>query len=261
MQLLFQKRIVLSLLVFLSFASEVTAASVFDIFGLGRSRDTNSLSGDLTQGEMVKGLKEALSLGVEQAIARLGVDGGFLTNLAVRIPMPEKLRSVEKTLRAMRQDKLADEFVVTMNRAAEKAVPEAAQVFTDALQRMSIDDAKSILRGGDDTATQFFRRTSSTNLFQRFLPIVKKATEQTGVVASYKKIMDKASRPESLGGFGKILDEVLGGPASFDVDSYVTDKAMDGLFKMVAEEEKRIRENPWARGSQLLKKVFGSIKR
>ncbi len=261
MHSLFQIRIVLGLLVFLSFAGEVAAAGVFDIFRPGRSRETNSPAGDLTQGEMVKGLKEALGVGVEQAIARLGVDGGFLTNLAVRIPMPEKLRSVEKTLRAMRQDKLADEFVVTMNRAAERAVPEAAQVFTDALQRMSIDDAKSILTGGNDAATQFFRRTSSTNLFQRFLPIVKKATEQTGVVANYKKITEKASRPESFGGFGRILDDVLGGTASFDVDSYVTDKAMDGLFKMVAEEEKKIRENPRARGSQLLKKVFGSIQR
>jgi len=195
-----------------------------------------------------------LGKGVQQAVGRLGHDGGFLTNLNVKIPMPEKLQTVDKTLRAVGQDKLADDFVNTMNHAAEQAVPEAAGAFGDAIKGMSIEDAKGILAGPNDAATQYFRRTTETNLFVRFLPIVKKATDQTGVTAAYKQLMEKADSGNPFGSFGRSLL----GAESVDVDAYVTNKALDGLFKMVAEEEERIRENPVARTSDLLKKVFGA---
>jgi hypothetical protein len=216
-------------------------------------------SGALSSDQMVGGLKEALSKGVEKAVASLGREGGFLTNLNVKIPMPEKLQTVEKALRAVGQNQLADEFIGSMNHAAEQAVPVAAGVFGDSIKQMSIADARSILGGTNDAATQFFRRTTQTNLHAKFYPIVQKATDQVGVTAKYKQMMGKFSAADSLGGlFGKPSATKLG---AGDIDAYVTDKALDGLFKMVAEEEKNIRANPLARTSDLLQKVFGSAAR
>jgi hypothetical protein len=213
-------------------------------------------AGTLSSDQMVGGLKEALSKGVEKAVASLGREGGFLTNPNVKIPMPEKLQSVEKALRAVGQNQLADDFVGSMNHAAEKAVPVAAGVFGDAIKQMSIADAKSILGGTNDAATQFFRRTTQTNLHSKFYPIVQQATDQVGVTAKYKQMTGKLAGADSLGGlFGKSPTTKLG---AADIDTYVTDKALDGLFKMVAEEEKNIRANPLARTSDLLQKVFGS---
>jgi len=212
---------------------------------------TSSLSG-LSQDQMVGGLKEALGKGVQQAIASLGKTDGFLADVNVKIPMPENLQKVERTLRRLRQDKLADEFVTTMNRAAEQAVPEAAAVLGDSVRQMSITDAKSIVTGTNNAATQYFRRTSETNLHTRFLPIVKTATEKAGVTSAYKRMTDKAG-----GGFGGLGASVLGKPAP-DLDDYVTRKALDGLFVKIAEQEKQIRENPVARTTDLLQKVFGA---
>jgi hypothetical protein len=171
--------------------------------------------------------------------------------------MPEQLHSVERSLRFLGQDKLADEFVATMNHAAEQAVPEAAGEFTSAIKSMSIEDAKSILVGTNNAATQYFRRTTETNLFERFLPIVKRATDQTGVTSSYKQLVEKVQSADVFGGIGKSLLT----NESVDLDQYVTHKALDGLFQVVGEEEKRIRENPVARTSDLLQQVFGAIAR
>jgi len=216
----------------------IARADLLDSLGFGKSK-TNQPAGlpanwaaSLSQDQMIQGLKEALGKGLQQAIANLGHDGGFLTNLNVKIPMPEKLRTVEKTLRAMKQDNLADEFVTTMNRAAEQAVPAAGSVFVDAVKNMSIEDAKAILAGSNDAATQFFRKTTGTNLFESFLPIVKNATDKAGVTSAYKRVMEKANGTKLLGSFG---NSFLNSDA-MDVDGYVTNKAMDGLFKMVAEE-------------------------
>jgi hypothetical protein len=240
-----------------------TRAGLLDSLGFGK-KGTNEtavlpggLASSLSQDQVVQGLKEALGKGVQQAVSRLGHEGGFLTNLNVKIPMPEKLRSVEKTLHMLGQDKLADEFVTTMNHAAEQAVPEAAGVFGTAIQSMSIEDAKAILTGTNNAATQYFRRTTETNLYAKFLPIVKQATSQTGVTAAYKQLMDKAGAGSTLGS----LSRSLLGAESLDVDAYVTNKALDGLFKMVAEEERLIRENPAARTTALLQKVFGAVKK
>ena len=213
----------------------------------------------LSQDQAVQGLKGALAKGLQGAIANLGHDGGFLTNLNVKIPMPEKLQTVEKAVRAMKQDKLADDFVNTMNHAAEQAVPEAASVFADSLKQMSIEDAKGILGGSNDAATQYFQRTTQTNLYAKFYPIVQKATAQTGVTAAYKNLMAKANLTQGLGSFGSTLSSSVLGKDSMDVDAYVTNKALDGLFKMVAAEEQQIRQNPVARTTATLQKVFGAL--
>ena len=157
----------------------------------GTSTTSTALS-SLTQNEMIGGLKEALSKGAQKAVANLGRDDGFLKNLDVKIPMPDSLKRVEQGLRMAGQDKLADEFIATMNHAAEKAVPEAAAIFGGAISKMSLDDAQAILKGPDDAATQYFRKTSEAQLTEKMMPIVKQATEKTGVTASYKKLMQQA---------------------------------------------------------------------
>jgi hypothetical protein len=224
------------------------------------SQAQTTLAG-LSQDQMVQGLKDALAKGLQQAIAGLGHDGGFLTNLNVKIPMPEKLQKVETALRAMKQDKLADDFVTTMNHAAEQAVPEAGSVFADTLKQMTIEDAKAILNGPNDAATQYFQMTTQTNLYARFYPIVQKATAQTGVTAAYKNLTAKADVTKSLGSLGSALGGSLLDKDTMGVDAYVTNKALDGLFKMVAEEEQQIRRNPVARTTDMLQKVFGALKK
>ncbi len=207
------------------------------------------------QEQLVQGLKEALEKGIQQAVAELGHDGGFLTNLQVRIPMPPRLQTVDKTLRVVGESQLADQFVATLNHAAEQAVPQATAVFIDAVRHMTIADAKSILTGPSDAATQYFRRVTATNVYQRFLPIVKSVTDKTGVTSSYKRLLDTVSQNKYLGAIETVL--LNGQPV--DIDAYVTDHALDGLFKMMAEEEARIRQDPLARTTQLLQKVFGAL--
>jgi hypothetical protein len=201
----------------------------------------------LTDAEMVSGLKEALNKGTQFAVDSLGRDGGFLNNSKVKIPMPESLSWVEKSLRTMRQDELADEFIATMNHAAEQAVPEAAAIFGDAIQQMSVEDAQGILTGPDDAATQYFRTNTEDALAGKMRPIVEEATARTGVTSAYKNMTSRAG-----GMTGMLSSEAT------DLDGYVTGKTLDGLFLMIAEEEKKIRENPLARSSDLLKKVFGA---
>jgi hypothetical protein len=210
----------------------------------------------LPEDQVAGGLKEALSIGVSNAVASLGHSDGFLTNLEVKIPMPGKLQTVEKALRMAGENQIADDFVGSMNHAAEQAVPVAAGVFGDAIGQMSIADAKQILAGPDDAATQYFKRTTQSNLFAKFYPVVQKATDSVGVTAEYKAMMAKFTSANSLGSFfGKSSAVNLD---AADIDTYVTGKALDGLFKMVADEEKSIRANPAARTTELLQKVFSS---
>jgi len=201
----------------------------------------------LTDSEVIDGLKEALSKGTTSAIASLGKKDGFFANRKVKIHMPDSLQTIEDGLRKIGQDRYADEFVLTMNRAAEQAVPEAAEIFGSAIRSMSIQDARGILNGPEDAATKYFRRTSGEKLVNRFLPIVGKATDHVGVTSNYKQMVDK------LGFMSKLVDT-----ESLDIDRYVTNKAIDGLFLMLAREEKLIRENPAARTTELLKKVFSN---
>lgn len=212
----------------------------------GQSGSTQAASG-LTQSDMVGGLKEALEKGAREAIVKLGKPDGFLKNAEVAIPMPDSLKKVDKLMRKLGQDKMADEFVATLNHAAEQAVPEAASLFTDAIARMSVQDALAILKGPDNAATEYFRKTSGAQLTARFRPIVQAATDKAGVTNAYKSLMGKA------GPLAKALGK------DHDLDTFVTDKTVDGLFKMIAAEEKSIRQDPLARSTDLLKKVFGAI--
>jgi hypothetical protein len=209
-----------------------------------------SLAG-LSQEQVAEALKQALGKGVSSAITNLAKPDGFLANPKVKIPMPEKLQSVEKTLRALKQDQYADGFVTTMNRAAEAAVPEALPIFTDALKSMTIDDAKKLVSGTNDSATQFFKTKGEKQIQEKMSPIVKQATEKAGVTAAYKKLFAQG------GGASSFLGKLNYDTSMLDVDKYVTQKASDGLFKMIAEEEERIRKNPAARTTELLQKVFG----
>jgi len=202
---------------------------------------------NLTDSEMVSGLKEALGKGTQFAVDQLGREGGFLDNAAVKIPMPESLTWVESTLRTLHQEELADEFVATMNHAAEQAVPEAAGIFGEAIKNMSVEDARGILTGPDDAATEYFRAHTSAALTEKMRPIVAEATSRAGVTSAYKNMTSSA------GGLTGLL-----GTGATDLDGYVTGKTLDGLFLMIAEEEKKIRENPLARSTDLLKKVFGA---
>jgi hypothetical protein len=227
-------------------------ASLWEQLGLSKGKGTNVAAGaallGLSEEQVTRGLKEALGKGVEQAVGMLGKEGGFLNDLSVKILMPEKLKKAESTLRTLGQGRAVDDFIASMNRGAEKAAPEAAAVLGDAIRQMTVADAKAILTGTNNAATQYFRRTSETNLYDKFLPIVKKATDEVGVTSSYKRLVDKA-------GFAAPL---LNAEAA-NLDGYVTRKALDGLFLKIGEEEKRIRENPAARTTDLLQKVFGAV--
>jgi Protein of unknown function (DUF4197) len=204
----------------------------------------------VSDNDISAGLKEALGNGVKSAVNSLGKPNGFLLNPRVKIPLPKSLQKLEKGLRIAGQGKSVDAFVASMNNAAEKAVPVAVDVFVDAIRRMSFDDARRILLSGEkDSATQFFRRTSEEALRDKFRPIVEEFTEKTGVTQKYKTMIGKA-------GFAARL---LGEDAT-DLDGYVTQKALDGLFLLVADEERKIRENPIRRTSSLLRQVFGILR-
>lgn len=214
--------------------------------GSGGSSPSPSVASGLTQGEMDQGIREALSKGVEVAVGQLGQQGGFLNDAQVRIPLPGYLRQVEGVLRSLGQDGLADEFVETMNHAAERAVPEATEVFQGAIKRMTLQDVRGIVEGPNDAATEYLRRSSSEELATRFRPIVESATDKAGVTVAYKQMMDRA---------GPMARMAVG---DTDLDGYITDKTLDGLFLKIAEQEQLIRTDPGARTTDLLKQVFGS---
>ena len=193
------------------------------------------------------GVREALAKGAEFAVGSLGQKNGFLGNEKVRIPLPGGLEKAESALRMLGLGKQAEELRETMNHAAENAVAEALPILKDAVRKMTLQDAKAILTGGDDSVTQYFRRSSSEALTAKFLPIVRKATARLQLAEQYNKFAGKAA---SL----SLIDK-----KDADIDNYVTNKAMDGLFLMIAEEERKLRENPLGAGSAILKKVFGAL--
>lgn len=213
-----------------------------------QSPATSSTAG-LTEAEMTGGLKEALAVGVERAIKGLARPGGYLHDPAVRIPLPPALEHAEKTLRTLGQGKPIDEFIATINGAAEAAVPQGAEIVGDAIRGMTIADAQKLLNGGDDAATRYFRDKTWDKLAAAMLPIVQAATARTGVTGAYKNVVSRAGPAASL----------LGDSA--DLDGYVTGKTLEGLFVKLADEERAIRQNPMARSTDLLKKVFGSTSR
>ncbi len=214
-------------------------------------------SSALDSSEVGAGLKEALAKGVENALTHLGRPNGFLNDQLVRIGMPDSLKTIASVARKVGGQRYVDGFVASMNHAAEQATPEAARILGDAIREMSVDDAMAILKGSDDAATQYFRRKSEKRLEQRFLPIVRRATEKAGATSAYKQLLQQGQG--MLGNAGGLLGGMLGGGSkALDLDRYVTDRTLDGLFRYIALEEKRIRANPVARSSALLKKVFGN---
>lgn len=202
---------------------------------------------ELTQREALAGLRTALERGARSAVATLGRVDGFLGNPQVKIALPDSLARTERLARRLGFSNEVDQLVVAMNRAAEAAVPEARKLLLDAVKKMSVRDAKAILAGGDTAATQYFRKTSHAALHDRFLPIVKSATEKVGVAQRYKEFAAPAAA------FGLVKSEHA------DLDEYVTQKALDGLYFMLGEEEKKIRKDPVGTGSAILRRVFGAL--
>ena len=201
----------------------------------------------ISAGDASAGVKEALAKGADYAVASLGKENGFLGNSKVKIPLPGYLQKAEKGLRMFGMGKQADELMETMNHAAENAVAEARPILSESIKKMSVDDAKGILTGGEGSVTKYFKRTSSAQLTEKFTPIVKASTKKLQLAEQYNQFAGKAA---SSG----LIDK-----KDADLDSYVTQKAMDGLFLMIAEEEKKLRSNPVGAGSDLLKKVFGAL--
>jgi len=204
---------------------------------------------DLTNADASAGLRQALEQGANQAVSSLGKKDGFLLNKDVRIPLPPRLAKAEKVMRMVGMGAQADDLVLTMNRAAEAAVPEAKPLLLNAVKTMSVDDAKKILTGGDDSVTQFFKAKTSDPLMLKFMPIVQKYTANAELAKKYNKLAGKGFE------LGLIKAE------DADIDSYVARTALDGVYKIIGQEEKAIRANPAQALGGLAKKVFGALGR
>lgn len=202
----------------------------------------------ISEGDAASGIRAALERGAASAVALLGKDGGFLNNPLVRIPLPGYLNDAAKLLKTLGQGKRVDELVGSMNRAAELAMPEAKTLLVGAVKSMSVDDGRKILTGGDNSVTTFFSEKTRAPLGVKFLPIVTKATEKVSLAAKYNNVASKGV------GLGLVKKE------DANIQQYVTGKALDGLYLMIGEEEKKIRKDPVGTGSAILKKVFGSLR-
>lgn len=203
---------------------------------------------DLSEKEAGSGIKAALERGATAAVALLGRPDGFLGNPKVRIPLPGFLEDASRLLKITGQGARVDELVTSMNRAAEAAVPMGRNLLVGAVRSMSVTDARNILTGGDDSVTRFFAEKTRAPLGETFLPVVTKATEKVGLARSYNRVAEKAS------GFGLVKKE------DANIQRYVTGKSLDGLYTVIGEEERKIRQDPVGTGSAILKKVFGALK-
>ena len=219
----------------------------------GGSAPASAVAPGLSDGQIGAGLREALSVGAERAVALLGQQGGFLDDPSVRVPLPGMLGTVGQGLRAAGQGRYVDEFELAVNRAAEQAVPQTLDIVKQTVRDMTLEDARGILTGGDDAATRFLRERAGDSLRQAVMPIVAQSTDRAGATAAYKALQSRAD--QALGGFGGLGGLVDTG--ALDLDAYVTDKTLDGLFLKLAAEERKIRENPVARSTELLETVFG----
>lgn len=212
------------------------------------SNSTNSTGVDaLSNDEASSGLKEALNQGVDKAVSSLGAANGFFGNKEVKIPLPDSLKKIEKGMKFIGMGKQSDELILKMNRAAEAAAPKAKALLVSSIKQMSLADAKAILTGPEDAATQYFKKTTSSQMGEKFLPIVTKATEKVQLAQTYNKYAEMGSK------FGVVEKE------DANIEQYVTNKALDGLYLMIAKEEAAIRKDPIGQASSLLKKVFGAV--
>ena len=239
------------------FVSQAHALSLSDVKdALKSSKDTTSIGTSATSGtslsrlsnaETSDGLKTALNQGVTKAVDALGATDGFFGNKDVKIPLPNSLKKVEKAMKLVGMGKQSDELVLKMNRAAEAAVPEAKTLLVESIKQMSLDDAKAILTGPQDAATQYFKRTTSKQMGEKFLPIVQKATDKVQLAEAYNKYAGQGAK------LGLVKKE------DANINQYVTQKALDGVYLMIAKEEAAIRKDPLGQSSAILKKVFGSV--
>lgn len=213
--------------------------------GLPGASEPAAPGADLSDSTIVSGLKEALQVGAGNTIDLTGRVDGYLKNEAIRILLPDSLRTVEQGLRVAGFGPQVDEFVVSMNRAAERAAPQAREIFTGAITRMSFDDARKILAGGDAAATEYFRGSTTDRLTAAFAPIVGKSMNEVGVTRQYQELV------------GRVRSIPFARVEALDLDRYVVDKSLDGLFQVLAEQERQIRTDPAARTTSLLKQVFG----
>ena len=223
-------------------AAQSPLDQIRDSIKAARSEKANS---GLSTDKITAGLKEALSVSTKNAVALTGRPDGFLKNETIKILVPQKLRTVGNTMRMIGMGSQVDALEVGMNRAAEQATPAAKQIFIDAIMQMSFDDARQILSGGDTAATDYFKAKSTDELTEAFAPIVHQAMENVGVVRQYNQIMQN---PMAIR-FAR--------SENFDLDNYVVGKTVDGLFYVMAEEEKKIRKDPMAQTTTLLREVFG----
>lgn len=207
---------------------------------------TEKSKGGLDDGTIISGLKEALTIGTENAVNNLSRLDGYFANEMIKILMPEKIRRVMDVLSRIGFQRQVDEFILSMNRAAEKAAPQAVDYFVAAIREMSFEDARGILNGGETAATDYFRTKTASKIYEAFRPIISSTMGEVGATRRYQDMMAKY---ESVPFMKK---------ESLDLDHYVTSKALDGLFYMVGEEEKKIRTDPAARVTDLLKNVFKS---
>ena len=203
---------------------------------------------DVSNTDAASGLRQALTDGSGAAVAKLGVENGYFGNPQVKIPLPPSLKRIESGLRVLGMRKQADELVLTMNRAAEAAAPEAKALLIDSVKKITVQDAKQILTGGNTAATEYFRRTTQTQLSERFLPIVKKATDRVGLAQQYNSVVGQAAS------LGLVKEDQATN------ERYVTQKALDGLYFMIGEQEKAFRQNPLGASSDIVKKVFGALR-
>jgi hypothetical protein len=215
------------------------------IFKKATSQPASTLSND----KIASGLKEALQVSTSRAVASTGRPDGFLKNEAIKILLPDKLRNASRTLRLVGMGPQLDELEVGMNRAAEQATPKAKQIFLNALSQMTINDARQIFSGGDTAATDYFRSKSSADLAAAFGPIVHNSLQNVGVVQQYDALLRNP------------IASTVVRTQNFDLDKYVVGKTLDGLFFTLGQEEKKIRTNPAAQTTTLLKEVFGSLTR
>jgi hypothetical protein len=202
---------------------------------------------DLSQQDATGGLKDALSQGAQLAVKQLGTPGGFSNNPDVKIELPGKLNKVAKKMKQFGMGDQVDQLETSMNKAAEAAVTQAQPILVDAVKKMSVEDAKGILSGGKDSATQYLSKTSREQIRTKFLPIVKQATDQVGLAQQYNAFAGQAA---TLG----VLDA-----KNANIESYVTEQALNGLFEMIGKQEESIRQNPAAAATSLAKKVFGTL--
>jgi len=266
------KKIILSSLVIcstLSFAFDLnsfTKEIVNDITKT-ETKEDKTVTSSLSQDTVSKGLKEALKVGVNYATKTLGSQNGYLNNADVKIPLPENLQKAETLIRSAGGDKIADDLIKSMNNAATNAAPETAKIFIDAIEKMNLEDAKKILAGDEHSATNYFKENTNEALRKLIKPIVNKTMQENSVSKYYdtfntyykqygKEYVENSSVMNLAKNFG--VDEYIPSSSDESLDDYVTNKAIDGLFKMISEKEASIRENPVEQTTSILKKVFGN---